>query len=268
MKKMLLLFTVVLLLLGCACSQKVESTDHTFTVKFPEYMTVFSPTATKKDDPRLSEHQLDYETLTSFGAEGGVFYVIGEEDGVSKEITVNVQESSYTQELWELKKADTTTVTAFQDELIETFNVSGITVKQKGQFSQGRAYCVYLNIISGNVTSFDTVYMATVYNGKQYSILYQASKPLTQDDIDECHGIFDTFYITKTLPNPALETKDPTTVKAVLVVILLLIALFVVVMVLRIFAHRRKQKEDEKDPYVPQFADAFATNKKSKEKRK
>ena len=268
MKKLILLLVLCALALGCGCAQKVESADHTFNLKFPEYMTVFSPTATKKDDPRLSEHQLDYETLTSFGAEGGVFYAVGEQNGVSKEITVNVQESSYTQELWELKKADTDLVTAFQDELIETFNVSGITVKQKGQFTQGRAYCVYLNIISGNVASFDTVYMATVYNGKQYSILYQASAALTQDDIDECHDIFDTFYITKTLPNPANETKDPTKVKAFLVVVLLLIAVLGVVMVLRIFAHRKKQKEKEKDPYVPQFADAFDTNKKSKEKRK
>ena len=268
MKKIVLLSMVVLLLLGCGCAQKFESVDHTFTIKFPEYMTVFSPTATKKDDPNLEKHQLDYETLTAFGAEGGVFYVVGEQNGVSKEITVNVQESSYTQELWELKKADTDLVAAFQDELIETFNVGGITVKQKGQFTQGRAYCVYLNIVSGNAFSYDTVYMATVYNGKQYSILYQCSAAMTGEDIDECHDMFDTFYITETLQNPAVETKDPTTVKAVLVVILLAIAILSVVMVLRMLSHRKKQKEEEKDPYVPQFADAFDTKKQSKEKRK
>ncbi len=268
MKKLILLSTVLLLILGCGCAQKFESVDHTFTVKFPEYMTVFSPTATKKDDPNLEKHEITYDDLTAFGEEGGVFYVIGEENGVSKEITVSVQESSYTTELWELKKADTDVVAAFQDELIETFNVSGIDVKQKGQFSQGRAYCVYLNILSGDFASFDTVYMATIYNGKQYSILYRASAALTQDDIDECHDMFDTFYITKTLPNPAVETKDLTTVKAVLVVVLILIAVFGVVMVLRMFAHRKKQKEEEKDPYVPQFTDALTTNTKSKEKRK
>lgn len=268
MKKLLLLLTVCTIALGCACAQKLESTDHFFTIKFPEYMTVFSPTATKKDDPALAQNGIDYETLTAFGQEGGVFYVVGEQNGVSKEITVNVQESSYTQELWELKKADTDLVSTFQDELIETFNVSGITVKQKGQFTQGRAYCVYLNIISGNVSSFDTVYMATIYNGKQYSILYQSTAALTGEDIDECHDMFDTFYITKTLPNPAVETKDPTKVKAFLVVILIAIAILTVVMVLRMFAHRKKQKEEEKDPYVPQFADAFDTKKQPKEKRK
>lgn len=268
MKKLLLLSMVCLLLFGCACSQKMESVDHTFTIKFPQYMQVFSPTATKKDDPRLAQNNMDYDALTAFGAEGGVFYAKGEKDGIAKEITVSVQQSDYTTEIWELKKADTDLVSTFQDELIETFNTSGITVKQKGQFSQGRAYCVYLNIISGEVASYDTVYMATIYNGKQYSVLYQASDPLTQEEIDECHGIFDTFYITKTLPNPAVEAKDPTTVKAFLVVILIAIAILTVVMVLRMLAHRKKQQEEEKDPYIPQFADAFATQKKNKENRK
>ena len=268
MKKWILLVIIGSLLITCGCAQKWESTNHQFTIKFPKEMAVFSSAAIQKDDPNLETYGVTLEDLTAFAAEGGVFYGVSKENGVTEEVTVSVQESSYTQELWELKKTDTATVSAFQDELIESFNTGGITVKQKGEFSQGRAYCVYLNIISGNVSSFDTVYMATIYNGKQYSVLYKASQALTQDDIDKCHDMFDTFYITKTLPNPAQETKDTTTVKAILVVVLILIVILTAVMVLRMLSHRKKQKEEEKDPYVPQFADAFDTKKTTKEKRK
>ncbi len=267
MKKRLLFFLAFTLLFLCGCSETFESSDYHFTMKFPDDMKVFSPALTRADDPLLKEFDMDYDKLTSFGEEGGVFYAVGEEDGVKKEITVSVQESTYTQEIWELNKKDTDLVTQFQDELIETFNVSGITVKQKGQFQQGKAYCVYLNIISGNYQQFDTVYMATIYNGLQYSILYCASQPMTQDDIDECHDMFDTFYISETLQNPNEEAKDQTTTKAVLVVILILIVVFLVIMILRMFAHKKRQEEAEKDPYVPQFTDTLAGGKR-KEKRK
>ena len=140
MKKLLLFFLAFTLLFLCGCSETFESSDYHFTMKFPDSMKVFSPSLTREDDPLLEEFDMDYDELTSFGEEGGVFYAVGEEDGVKKEITVSVQESSYTTEIWELKKNDTDLVTQFQDELIETFNVSGITVKQKDSFNRARPY--------------------------------------------------------------------------------------------------------------------------------
>ena len=264
---LLLLLSLLFSLSGC--NVEYQSADHHFTVKFPESVHVFNPFTVQKDDPALATYGIAYDDLTAFGQEGGVYFGVSQEDnGTRKEITVSVQESTYTQSLWELKKSDTQTVTEFQDELIENFNVSGITVKQKGKFQQGKAYCVYLNIVSGDFENYDTVYMATVYNGKQYSILYSSNQPLTGDDIDQCHGIFDTFYITETLDNPNLETKDQTTTKAVLILVLILIGAAFIALLVFLFTQKRKHREQETEPYTPQFTDSLSTPKKSKEKRK
>ncbi len=270
MKKLLLCLALVLMLLLCGCSTRYENAAHTFSIKFPDSMQVFDASATGKDDPLLETYNVPYDKLQSFAADGGIYFAKTlEENGVTKEVSVSVQQSDYTKSLWELTGADESLVIEYQNELIESFQSNGITVKQKGKFQQGKAYCVYLNIISGNFDSYDTVYMSTVYNGKQYSVLYQSAKPLTDKDVDQCHDIFDSFHVTETVANPLEEPKDNTVAKAVLVVIFILAIVLSIVFTIRMFSHKKHLEEEEKnDTYVPQFADTFSSTKKSKEKRK
>ena len=267
MKKIAVFCLALALFCLCGCSTQYENANYHFVVDLPETMHVFTLGETPENDPALKQYQVDHAMLTDFANGGGVFFGVSQEENLRKEILISVQESDYTNELWELKSTDTEQIALFQDDLIESFQLDGYLVRQKGDFEQGRAHCIFLNISTNRSKPFDAVYMATIFNGKQYSILYQCSEPLTQKEIDQSQEIFDTFYINKTLQNPSVETTDNTTAKAVLVVILILIVLAAVVMVLRLFVHKKRMEEAEKDPYIPQFANAFTTPK-NKEKKK
>lgn len=266
MKKILLLLMAATLVFLCGCAQKYENAAHHFTVKFPETMSVFVPAETKEDDPALKELGIPYKNVAALAEEGTVFLGASVENGVNKEVKINVKEDENTQALWELPKEDTASIREFQEELITGLNTLGITVVEKGQFQQGKTYCIFLNAISDpNNTTFDTVYLATIYNGKQYSILYHSSAALSQEDVDECHSIFDSFYVNKTLQNPNEEPRDTTVLKAMLVVLLLVSIAFLVVFLIRLFS--KKPQEEEEVEYIPQFQDQFSAPAK-KEKKK
>lgn len=265
MKKIFLIFLAASLLLLCGCGVKYENAAHQFSITFPETMTVLVPAQTKADDPVLKTFDISYTYVEERAEDGTQYLAVSQEGDVKKEVCVNVKEDESTVELWALNKKDTELIGQFQTAMIDGLTELGYVVKQKGEFQQGDAYCLYLNVISGDNENFDTVYMATLYNGKQYSVLYRSTAALTQDDIDECHGIFDRFYITETLPNPNEEPRDTTVLKAMLVVLILAAVIFTVVCVIRWFALKKAPAEEE--TYVPQFADEFASSKK-KEKKK
>lgn len=253
-----------LLLTACG-SVQYESKDYHFTLHFPEEMSVFLPGQTVQDATATDKYGVDADALAAFGQQGGVFYAVGEDNGVFREVTVLVQESTYTEELWQLKKEDTAAVEEFTDEIIESFNAGGVEVKQKGKFTQGKAYCVYVNVCNNDNSEIDSIYLATVYNGLQYSILYQCNQPLTDALYEEAHGIFDTFYIHETLTPPDEEPRDTTKIQAVLVILLLLIVAAVIYLPIRIWGDRR-HKQAETGTYVPQFEDTLKNTSKKDRK--
>ncbi len=265
MKKVYLLLLAATLLLLSGCGVKYENTAHHFSITFPEHMTVLVPAETKEDNPALTTFGIPYENITTLANDGAVYLAVSQEKDIKKEVIVNVKEDESTKELWELNKKDTALIGEYQTALIDGLTQSGYVVKQKGEFQQGDAYCVYLNVISGAHENFDTVYMATIHNGKQYSVLYRSTQPLSQEDIDECHGIFDRFYITETLPNPNEEPRDTTVLKAMMVVLILAAVILTVIFVVRWFALKKAPAQEE--TYVPQFADEFSSSKKKENKK-
>ena len=252
------LAVAILLAVLTACAAPYESTDYHFTMQFPADMAVLVPGVTPADDPALAEYDISYDALTAFKeSEGGVFYAVGKRNGVYREVLVNVQQTTYSQTVWQLKE-HSPDVAEFQQELIDGFAEEGVQVVQKGQFPQGRAYGVYLNISSAGNGQIDTVYFCTIYNGLQYTIFYQASAPMDDALIQESQDLFDTFLINKTLPDPNAEVRDTTTLQAVLVVGLILIAAALVALPLRAAAKRKRARNEER-PYVPQFEDDLRT---------
>ena len=270
MKKsiILIIFACCLLLSGCS-AQSFESGDYHFKVRFPKELTVFVPGQTKADDPALKEYGLDTDTLTAFKEQqGGVFYAVGKQDEVYREVLVNVQETDYSKSLWQLQSTDIAAIDELLDEMIETFNTGGVEALQKGQFAQGKAYCVFLNLNSGQNTAgqIDSIYMCTIYNGLQYAVLYQANAPLTDDMQKEAQAIFDSFFITQTLANPNEEPKDTTTIRAVLIVIILLIFITVIVLITRSI-HSQRKKTNEQQQYTPQFKDTLSSTSRKKDRK-
>jgi hypothetical protein len=269
MKKRLITGLVALsLLLLCACNGvRFESNDYHFNIRFPKEMTVFEPGKTEGNNPHLKEFDITLEDLDAFSKNGGIFYAVQQKDDAFREVTVNVAQTVLSEEIWQLNKDDTKAVEEFTDKIIETFNTGGAEVLQKGKFTQGKAYCVYVNIKSGAADGIDAIYMATIYNGLQYAILYQANTLITEEMTDQAHDLFDTFFITETLSPETEEPKDTTTQKAVLTLILMITLVISVVAIIRIFGTNRrlKEKEKEEQPYIPQF-DIITDNKKDKKK--
>jgi hypothetical protein len=264
-KKLLTVFVALSLALLCACgTTRFESNDYHFTLRFPKEMTVFSPGDVAQNDPALEQFNITLEDLENFSKGGGVFYAVQQTDDVYREVTVNVNQTTLSQEIKQLKKEDTKAVEDYTDKIIETFNTGGAQVKQKGKFTQGKAYCVFVNIQSQNAKGIDAIYMATIYNGLQYAILYQANTTITPEMEKQAHNLFDSFFINQTI-DPDGEPKDNTTKKAVLTLTLLLICVVGAVAVVRIsITNRRlKEKQKEQQPYTPQF-DLITNDKKDR----
>lgn len=266
MKRLIPLVLTLLLLTLVACGDvQYVSNDYHFQINFPEDMAVFSPIETKQDDPRLKEYGVNYEDLKSFGTEDGLFYAVGQSDGVREEITVTVTETDFAQELWHLQEGDTTSINEFEALITESFTSSDYMVLSKGILQQKDACCIFLNVATGAVDGVDLIYMATVYNGLHYAVTYQTSVATSPDDRQEIYKIFETFYMTEKVANPNEEPKDDTVAKAILAIVLILIVAALVVLVIRLLLVRKPKQTADSEEYTPLFQDSLT--KKTKDKK-
>ncbi len=262
-KRLAFALLALVLLVGCG-SQKAESGDYHFTLRFPAAFTVFAKGAAA-DSSALTAFGLTEEDLTAFQTEeNGVFYAVARDDDLTREVVVNVYQNDYAASLWRLREADADSINELTQDAIDDFAAAGVQALQKGQFAQGDAMFVFLNLRSGANTEpgvADTVYCTTVVNGLQYTILYQLNGPLTDRYQKEAQSIFDSFYLTETLQNPNEEPKDTAPANAMLVVVLLAALIFSGVLIARGVASARRRAGEEQ-PYRPQFEDDLKTEKK------
>lgn len=252
-----------------------EYADQHLKISFPDDMTVLT-SAQSADDELLSQYALTREDLTSTFENGCVYYGMGTDGTVQRRVTVTVEESDYSKEIWQLKESEPETVQQFTDDIIEFFNTSGqqlnaagengYHVLNKGAFSQGGAYCVFVDVAPYGSEEYDSIYMATIINGKWYGVLYNTSQPITEQTEQEAHEIFNSFYITKTLSPNSGSSKNSSGTTALLVVLMAAIFITVTVLVVRIFVPARP-KEDE-GPYVAQFEDTLELNRTKNKKDK
>ena len=263
MKKSLLLLWIVLLailLAGCNMTQYQNDTHH---VKFslPDDMTVYKPGDTV-DEALLRQYDLTKGDLTSLFSGGCLYYAVGTKEDVQRKITLTVQESDYAKEIWQLKEGDTETINTFTDDIIEFFNTSGeqmgaessgYQVINKGSFAQKDAYCVFVDLAPYGSNAYDSIYMATIYNGKWYAVLYNASKPITEDFEKEAHNVFDSFFITETLQPDGAPPKSKSGTQALLVVLLVAIVVALCFTIFRFLVPKREPVPEEE--YVSQFED-------------
>ncbi len=275
-KKILLvcLLMAFVLLAGCHTTQH-QNQAHDLQFSLPDDMTVLEPGQTV-DANLLATYGLTEQTLSETFANGCLYYAVGTKDGVQRRTTISVQESDYTKEIWHLQKNDPTTAEGFTDNIIEFFNTSGkqlnaagsggYHVINKGAFEQGNLYCVFVDLAPYGSSDFDSIYMATVHNGKWYSILYSTNQPITEKTEDEAHDIFSTFHVTKTLSADQSESTNNTGVKAFLFVLCVAIAVAIGILIFRIFAPARPKAEEE--AYVSQFSEVTELNQTKPKKDK
>ncbi|MBR6548243.1 MAG: hypothetical protein IKT68_01740 [Clostridia bacterium] len=269
------LIITAVLLVGCSTTQYQNDTQH-MKVNLPDYMAVYD-----SDDPLdaalLKQYKLSVDEIQENRQNGCLYFALGTKDGVQRTVNVNVYEDDYTKEIWQLKEDDTDMVTGFMDDAIADINLAGQQFNEltgdgwqvinKGQMHQGDAFCIYLDIAPYDSTAYNSIYMATVYNGKCYSILYKASAPLTTESEGEAHDIFDTFYVTETLAAPGTEPENQSGLQAFLVVIVAAIVVALIVLVVRLFVTKEKPESDGE--YTEQFKEEvdLMTSKKNKNKK-
>lgn len=264
MKRVISLCTlVVFLCVLTACGTTTyTSEDAYFSIDLPDDITVLKAGEDPETLPQLGITKAEF---TEYVEQGCVFYGEGTSDelGLTRKVTAMVMETSDSQSIWQLA-GNTDDFTYFEQDQIETFNVNGITVSQSWEYDQNKYHALMLGLNTGLHDGMDAMYMATIYNGKLYSILYEADGIITQAAEEECDQIFYSFYPTKTLANPQAEAQDTTILKAVLVVVLILIGVMLVIALIRLFAHRRANREPEDNTYVPQFENDLQSSKKKK----
>ncbi len=264
MKKLLLPLLIIVALLLTACGTEIyESNDAYFSIKFPKTMTVLSAGQTVSDLQLLADFDLTAEDMEGFFADGGIYYALEKDDTVKNELTISTTENDLASLWWSLPGGDMQKVNELQEEIIDGFTSGGITVLQKGDFRQGRVHCVFVTLSTGAVDGTDAIYMATIANGLQYSVLYQSSAPITPQKEEEIQSIMDTFYVNEGVANPNEEQRDTTVLQAVLILIMILIAIALVVLVVRVIMVHRK-KDDSRQIYIPQFEDTINASKKGR----
>jgi len=272
---LILLVTAIIVLVGCSTTTYQNDTHH-MKINFPDYMTVYDADDTP-DSALLSEHGLTLEGVQSDRDDGCIYLALGTKDGIHRKVAVSVLEDEYTKEIWQLKESDTQTVTEFTDDVIAEFNTagqqlndlngSGCQVVNKGQLTQGDAFCIYLDIAPYGTREYNSIYMATIFNGKWYSVLYNTDAPITTETEQEAHDIFNTFYPTVTLPVPGAKPENQSGLQALLIVIVAAIVIALVVLVVRLLT--AKDHSEQNAPYVDQFKDELElmTTKKSKKSK-
>ena len=135
------------------------------------------------------------------------------------------------------------------------FNGNGYTVVGKTEVDQGDAHYIYIEFSSVGTDVVDTLYMTTVKNGLQYSIMYYAPG-MTENDMNEGHSIFDTAYITRTISNTETQEQADARVRNATLAMIAVVILIIVVVAVGFAKHagETKRKKDNGE-YNPQFND-------------
>ncbi len=253
MKRIFLWLLILCLTVLTACNTvQYKSNDAHFQIDFPESMTVFSPATTKADDPDLEEFGIDYQQLVNFGKDDGVFYGVEQGELGTEEIIVTVSETALSQEIWHLKETDLSAVNEFEQTVMDSFNSSGLVVRQKGNLRQDDAYCFFVNVGETTSTDIHLIYMATICNGLLYSVTYQSEAAANEAKQQDVYAVFESFYVTEISANPNGSQGGNPVGKAIVAIVLILIAAAIVITLIRIFTLRHR-KQDDPDDYTPQF---------------
>ena len=203
--------------------------------------------------PTLEEYGIDADEMSNFKEkEGGIFYA---KDSLGKSCSVAINGSDTTIDIWELKKSDSDTVIDLYKQIASSFNGAGYTVIAKTEVDQGDAHYIYIEFSSKGTDIVDTIYMTTVKNGLQYSIMYTAEN-MTENDENEAHSIFDTAFITKTISNTETDEQAQQRVRNATLAIIAIVILIAVVIVVAFVKHaREKKRKIDNGEYVSQFKD-------------
>lgn len=255
MKRFLCIFAAAaLMLVLSSCGMTAyEDADSYFKISFPESMKVFVMNDFSPDDPALEEYGIDADEMSNFKEkEGGIFYA---KDNLGKSCSVAINGSDTTIDIWELKKSDSDTVIDLYKQIASSFNGAGYAVIAKTEVDQGDAHYIYIEFSSKGTDIVDTIYMTTVKNGLQYSIMYTAEN-MTENDENEAHSIFDTAFITKTISNTETDEQAQQRVRnATLAIIAIVILIAVVVTVAFVKHAKEKKRKIDNGEYVSQFKD-------------
>lgn len=255
MKRFLCIFAAAVLMFALSSCGKVgyEDPESYFKISFPRDMKVFVMSDFSADDPALSEYDISPEEMTAFKeSEGGVFYA---KDSLGRSCSVAINGSDTTIDIWELKKSDSDTVVDVYKKIVSSFNGSGYTVVGKTEVDQGDAHYIYIEFSSMGTDIVDTLYMTTVKNGLQYSIMYYAPG-MTENDMNEGQSIFDTAYITRTISNTETQEQADARVRNATLAMIAVVILIIVVVAVGFAKHagETKRRKDNGE-YNPQFND-------------
>lgn len=253
MKRFLCLLTaaVMLLCLSSCGMTRYEDAESYFKISFPESMKVFEMADLSTDDPALSEYNIDPDVLTSFKDEdGGVYYA---KDEKGRTCSVAIFGSEVTIDIWELKASDSDRIVEVYKTLASSFNGSGYEVTDKTEVDQGDGHYIYIELASSGSRTTDTIFMTTVKNGLQYSIMYYAPE-MTDEDKAQAQSIFDTAYITKTISNTETQEQADARVRYSTIAIVAVVVAIIGVAIFAVVTRRRevKKKKDNED-YHSQF---------------
>ena len=123
------------------------------------------------------------------------------------------------------------------------------------EVDQGDAHYIYIEFSSVGTDVVDTLYMTTVKNGLQYSIMYYAPG-MTENDMNEGQSIFDTAYITRTISNTETQEQADSRVRNATLAMIAVVILIIVVVAVGFAKHagETKRRKDNGE-YNPQFND-------------
>ena len=253
MKRILCLLTaaVMLLCLSSCGMTRYEDAESYFKISFPESMKVFEMASLSFDDPALSEYDIDTDMLKTFKDEDGGVYYAKDENG--RTCSVAIFGSEVTIDIWELKASDSDRVVEVYKTLASSFNGSGYDITAKTEVDQGDGHNIYIELASSSSKTTDTVFMTTVKNGLQYSIMYYAPE-MTEQDKAQAQSIFDTAYITKTISNTETQEQADARIRYSTIAIIVIVIAIIGVTVFAVVTKRKeaKKKKDNGD-YHSQF---------------
>ena len=253
MKRFFCLLTAAVMLLclsSCGMTQ-YEDAESYFKISFPESMKVFEMASLSFDDPALSEYNINTDMLKTFKEDdGGVYYA---KDEKGRTCSVAIFGSEVTIDIWELKASDSDRIVEVYKTLASSFNGSGYDITAKTEVDQGDGHYIYIELASSSNKTTDTIYMTTVKNGLQYSIMYYAPE-MTDQDKAQAQSIFDTAYITKTISNTETQEQIDARIRYSTVAIIAVIIAIIGVTVFAVVTRRKevKKKKDNED-YHSQF---------------
>ena len=253
MKRFFCLLTVVaaVLCLSSCGRQWYQDEENYFKIAFPKDMHVFVMDGLSEEDPEFENYGVNFDELSAFHKdEGGIF--LAKSSDKQRECSVTVFGSTTTIGIWELKKSDSDMVIQVYKQLASSFNASGYAVVGKTEVEQGRGHYIFVELSTAGNDVIDMLYMTTVKNGLQYSIVYTAPE-ITDENRKEAEAIFDSAFITKTISQGDSNEARRNFVTTALIVIGILVVLSVILILVRMRSQKRKERDSAR--YHAQFED-------------